>query len=153
MVVHKEDMIPVRERLDSRYALGDTVSRSRSAHHFIPTSQYTIQAKQLSVDTTVFIDHSFIDMPLPQDETVQLLQKNYYVTCCVDGYWWVALINTVSREEKDFSCTFLHPHGPSKQFHWPRGKDEGFVPFTKIIMKVAIPTTSANGRTYFSSMG
>lgn len=92
------------------------------------------------VYTTVFIDHSFLDMPLPQDETVQLLKKNDYVTCCFDGYWWVALIDTVNIEEKDFKCTFLHPHGPSTQFRWPRGKDEGFVPVTKIIMKIDIPT-------------
>ena len=45
MVVQKQDTIPVREKLDARYKLGDTISGSRSAHHFIPTSQYTIQKK------------------------------------------------------------------------------------------------------------
>ena len=125
------------------------ISGSRSAHHFIPTSQYTIQKKQLSVDTTIYIDHSFLDMPPPQEETVQSLQKNDYVTCCFDSFWWVALIEMVNSAEKDYLCTFLHPHGPSTQFHWPRGNDKGYVPVTKIIMKIGIPTTSVNGRTYY----
>ena len=102
MVITKEEMVPVREKLNSRYQLGDTVPGSRSAHHFIPTSQYTIQKKQLSVDATIFIDHSFVDMPPPQDETVQVLKKNDYVTCCFDGHWWVALIDAVHKEERDF---------------------------------------------------
>ena len=100
-------------KLDARYKLGDTISGSRSAHHFIPTSQYTIQKKQLSVDTTIYIDHSFFDMPPPQKETVQSLQKNDYVTSCFDGFWLVALIEMVNSAEKDYLCTFLHTHGPS----------------------------------------
>ena len=129
IVILKEDMIPVRVRLEERYKLGDTISGSRSAHHFTPTSQYSIQAKQLSVDTNIFIDHCFIDMPCPQDETVRLLKKNDYITCIFDGFWWVAVVDTVNEEEKDLTCNFLHPHAPSKQFNWPRSKDDGFVPF------------------------
>ena len=88
-------------------------------------------------------------MPPPQEETVQSLQKNDYVTCCFDSFWWVTLIEMVNSAEKDYLCTFLHPHGPSTQFHWPRGNDNGYVPVTKIIMKIGIPTTSVNGRTYY----
>jgi len=113
-------------------------------HHDTPSRK-----KQLSVDTTIYIDHSFLDMPPPQEETVQSLQKNDYVTCCFDSFWWVTLIEMVNSAEKDYLCTFLHPHGPSTQFHWPRGNDNGYVPVTKIIMKIGIPTTSVNGRTYY----
>ena len=60
MVITKEEMVPAREKLNSRYQLGDTVPGSRSAHHII--------------DATIFIDHSFVDMPPPQDETVQVLK-------------------------------------------------------------------------------
>ena len=69
MVIDKQDMEPVREKLKSRYKLGDTVSGTRSCHHFAPTSMYTIEGKQLSIDTVLFINHSFLNMPAPQNET------------------------------------------------------------------------------------
>lgn len=115
----------------------------------VPTSMYTIEGKQLSIDTVLFFDHSFLDMPAPPNETVESLKPNDYVTCCFDGFWWLVLIDSVNTEEKDLTCKFLHPHGPSNQFYWPRGDDKGYVPFSKIIMKIETPKTSVNGRQYF----
>ena len=63
----------------------------------------------------------------------------------------MALIEKVNMEEKDITCKFLHPHGPSTLFHWPRNKDRGYIPFSKVIMKIQVPSTSVNGRTYFIS--
>ena len=53
------------------------------------------------------------------------------------------------NKKKDFTCKFLHPHGPSRQFHRTRGDDSGHVPLNKVIIKIQTPTTSANGRPYF----
>lgn len=147
--IDKEDMVSVREKLQMRYKLGDTVPGTRSCHYFKPTSQFTIQGKQLSADTTIFIDHSFLDMPTPLDETLELLKCNDYITCIFDGYWWLALIESVNREEKDLTCKFLHPHGPSHQFHWPTNRDRGYIPLSKVVMRVQTPSISVNGRTYF----
>ena len=66
-----------------------------------------------------------------------------------DGFWWLALIEVVNKKEKDFTCKFLHPHGPCRQFHRTRGDDSGYVPSNKVIIKIQTPTTSANGRPYF----
>ena len=55
----------------------------------------------------------------------------------------------VNKEEKDLTCNFLHPHGLSGQFHWPRGDDRGYVPSNRVIMKIQTPTMSENRRTYF----
>ena len=148
LTIDKEDMVAVRERLEIRYQLGDTVPGTRSCHHFIPTSQYTIQGRQLSVDTTIFIDHSFLDMPAPLTETLESLKPNDYITCIFHGHWWLVLIESVNKEEKDLTCKFLHPHGPTNQFHWP-DNDRGWVPLSRVIMKVQTPRTSVNGRTYF----
>ena len=51
--------------------LCDTVPGTRSCHHFVPTSKYTIKGKQLSIETTVFITHSFLNMPAPQNEILE----------------------------------------------------------------------------------
>ena len=106
-------------------------------HHNTPSRKTTERRHN-----DLYIDHSFLDMPPPQKETVQSLQKNDYVNCCFDGFWLVALIEMVNSAEKDYLCTFLHPHGPSTQFHWSRGNDKGYVPVIKIIMKIGIHTTS-----------
>ena len=135
LTMDKEHIVIVRENLKLRYELGDTVLGTRSCHHFVPTSQYTIEGKQLSIDTTVFITHSFLDMPAPQNETLESLKCNDYITCCFDGFWWLALIEMVNKEEKDLTCNFLHPHGPTSQFHWPHGDDRRYVPLNKVITK------------------
>ena len=89
------------ENLKPWYELGDTIPGSMSCHHFVPTFQYTIEGKQLSIDTTIFITLSFQDMPAPQNETPKSLKCNDYITCCFDGFWSVTLIEVVNKEEKD----------------------------------------------------
>ena len=68
LTIDKKDMVAVREQLKPQYELGNTVPGTKSCHHFVPTSQYPIKGKQLSIDTTVFITHSFLDMPGPNLE-------------------------------------------------------------------------------------
>ena len=58
-------MSPENENLKPWYELGDAVPATRSFHHIVLTSQYTIKGKQLSIDTNVFITHSLLDMPAP----------------------------------------------------------------------------------------
>ena len=54
-------MVAVSENLKPWYELGDAAPGTRSCHHFVPTFQYTIKGKQLSINTTIFITHSFLD--------------------------------------------------------------------------------------------
>ena len=58
-------------------------------------------------------------------------------------------LKSVNCEEKDLTCSFMHPHGPSNKFYWPQSDDCAYVPFSKVIMKVATPKSSNNGRQYF----
>ena len=125
LMIDKEDMVAVKDNLKPQYELGDTVPGTRSYHHFVPTSQYTIEGKQFTVDTTVFITYSFLDMPAPQNETIESLKCNDYITCYFDEFWWLVLIEVVNKEEKDVTCKSLHSHGPTGQFQWPRGDDRG----------------------------
>ena len=55
----------------------------------------------------------------------------------------------MNKDGKDLTGKSFHPHGPSSQFHSPRSDDRGYVPLSKVIMKIQTPTTSANGITHF----
>ena len=46
--IYKKDMLQVREVLDARYSLGDTVFGARSCRYFEPASTTLIKGKQLS---------------------------------------------------------------------------------------------------------
>ena len=97
-----------------------------------PNSQYTIKGKQLSIDITIFIIHSFSKTPAPQNGTLlESLKCNDYITCCLDRFWWLALIEVVNKEEKDLTCKFHHPHGPSGQFTGLVVMIEGTYPETR----------------------
>ena len=150
LTILKQDMVQVREELEKRYALGDTVPGTRSFHHVQPISSNSLKAKQLSDDDVFLVnDHNFGAMPTAQ-EIASSIKPNDYATCFFDGYWWLVLIDRVNMEEKDVTCKFMHPHGPTQNnnFHWPSRDDEGYVPFNRFIMTVEIPTSSSNGRQY-----
>ena len=110
LTIDKEDMVAVRENLRPWYELGDTIPGTRSCHHFVPTSKYTIEGKQLSIDTTVFITHSFLGMLAPQNKNLESLKCNDYITCCFDGLWWLALIEVVNKEKR--------PHMQVSPYTW-----------------------------------
>ena len=148
IVIHEETMVHVRDKLKARYSLGGTVPGTRNCHHFEPISKSSIRGKRVSKDTAYSIQHSFAELPI-QNVVVTSLKVNDYVTCVFDGFWWLAMIVSINTQEEDCTCTFMHPHGPSDVFHWPQNDDMGYVPFSKIIMKIETPAASSNGRKYF----
>ena len=149
--IYKNEMVPVRERLNKRYLNGDTIPGTRSCHQFEPVSSNVIRAKQLSDDATYLINnHHFSAMPTAA-EIGLTVKINDYATVLFHGYWWLVLVTEIDMEQKDVECKFLHPHGPvtDNNFHWPQTNDKGFVPFDKFIMKVDTPQcTSNSGRQY-----
>ena len=155
MSIYRDDMEEVRANLEKRYADGDTVAGTRSCHHFEPTSTTSIRAKQLSDDESYLIDnHSFNVMPAAE-EMEKALRPNDYAACLFDGYWWVVLVKEVNIENKDVTCKFMHPHGPTQNnnFHWPPREDEGWVPFGKFIMKIDPPSCTSNSGRQFQING
>ena len=149
--IYKNEMAPVRERLNKRYLNGDTISGTRSCHQFEPMSSNMIRAKRLSDDTTDLInDHHFSAMPTAS-EIALTVKVNDYATVLFDGYWWLVLVKAVNMEQKDVECAFMHPHGPvtDNNFHWPRTSDQGFVPFDKFVLKVDTPQCTSNSGRQF----
>ena len=115
--IYKKDMVEVREVLDARYSLGNTVPGTRSCHHFEPSSTTLIKGKQLSDEHVYTIkDHSSSALPTA-GEIVSTLKPNDYATCIFYGFWWLVLVDLINAEEKDATCTFMHLHGPTNNFH------------------------------------
>ena len=146
--IYKKDIVQVREVLDGRYSLGNTVPGIRSCHHFEPSSTTSIKGKQLSDEHVYTIkDHSFSALPTAS-EIALTLKPNDYATCIFDGFWWLVLVDSINLEKKDLTCKFMHPHDPISNFHWPRANDMGYVLFNKFIKTVETPKCSSNGRQF-----
>ena len=64
-----------------------------------------------------------------------------------DNNWWIGLVQSVNFEEGDVEINFMHPHGPTSQFHWPSRNDICYVPMDKLLCKISTPITST-GRLY-----
>ena len=143
-------MVKIREDLEERYRLGQTVEGTRSLHHFEPESTSVVKAKYLSAEKSFSVTHSF-DMSEEEILTnmVLSLKPNDYITCKYDNFWWLALVNKINHDEKDVTCKFMHPHGYAENFYWPSRDDNAYVPFSKILVKVSAPKSlSSSGRQY-----
>ena len=70
-------------------------------------------------------------------------------TCIFDGIWWLVLVDLINVEEKDVTCKFMHPHGPTNNFHWLHTDDMGYVPFNKFIMTVETSQCWSNSWQFF----
>ena len=150
IAIDKNDMEKVREDLNERYKLGQTVEGTRSLHHFEPESTSVVKAKYLSAEESFSVTHSF---DISEEEVfsnlISSLKPNDYVTCQYDNFWWLALVSTINHDEKDVTCKFMHPHGHTETFYWPARDDIAHVPFSRILMKVSAPKfKSSSGRQY-----
>ena len=149
-MIRKDEMSPIREKLNERYKLGNTVEGTRSLHHFHPLSTTKIQAKYLSVETNYSISHSFLQSDEDEHkEFIASLKINDYITCIYGDYWWLARIIEIDSDEKDVLCSFMHPHGYAENFYFPK-KDEVYVPFSKILLKVETPKILSSSARHYS---
>ena len=92
-------------------------------------------------------DHSFSALPIA-NEVALTLKPNDYATCIFDGFWWLVLADSINMEEKDGTCKFMHPHGPTNNFQWLHTDDMGYVPFNKFIITVETPQCLSTGRQF-----
>ena len=94
--IYKKDMVQVREVLDSRYSLANTVPCTTSCHHFEPLFITSIKGKQLSNKYVYTIkDHSFSALPIPSEINLTL-KPNDYATCNFDDFWWLVPVDSIN---------------------------------------------------------
>ena len=57
-----------------------------------------------------------------------------YVACLFDKHWWIGNICATSEQEQeqDVQVKFMHPHGFSRNYSWPREEDLCWVPLVHI---------------------
>ncbi|CAB4058222.1 unnamed protein product [Lepeophtheirus salmonis] len=93
----------VNKSLVERFNLGRTVPGTRSSHHFVPSSTFTITRYLTSEDTNAVAVFSFNSSP--------------------EARWWVGLVEKISEKQGDFDVKFLHPHGLRILLRKVSGKD------------------------------
>ena len=52
------------------------------------------------------------------------------------------MVNEINIEEKDVMVEFMQPHGPQKNFKWPRKQDRCLVPIQSVLFTVSPPVTT-----------
>ena len=120
----------------------DTVSATRSSHHFVPLSSSRIGHKLTSEDEP-YVDID--DFNVPTFFEIGDISASPFFTCIYNSFWWVVMISLVGIAAGNvINIDFMHPHGLRKTFK-TRG-DSCYIPVKSIIQKISTPTTST-GRT------
>lgn len=150
--ISKEKVLKMGKNLEKRFSKSTTIPGTRDNHSFIPVSPNYLQVSRFSGDPGFILDMSG-NRPQIKIPTTQHLHDlddmipGTYVACIYDQHWWIGNIREVSELEKDIHINFMHPHGPSKNFKWPRREDICWVPLAHIIKVIDAPSTTT-GRQY-----
>nr|XP_042902021.1 uncharacterized protein LOC122270073 [Parasteatoda tepidariorum] len=136
------EMIKLRKELFKRLQHAKTVSGTRSMHFFQPEGNMQIKGKRVSTDEEFSITAS---LDSSTNNNFDVPSVHSYVACVYDANWYIGMVLKVHVEEGDATIKFMHPHGPSLSYYWPKS-DSCIVPFTNILCTVDINTTT--GRTY-----
>ena len=77
---------------------------------------------------------------------VELRAISGYIAVKYDKKWWISYVNEIFPQGNEVSANFLHPHGPSPSYFYPRRPDSLVVDVDDILVQLS-PTT-VTGRTY-----
>ena len=58
-----------------------------------------------------------------------------YVAVEYDGKWWIACVDEIFPHSNEVSVNFLHPHGPSPSYFYPRRPDSLVVDVDDILVQ------------------
>ena len=139
-------MESVRTAQELRFRMGKTIPGTRSYHYFRVTSNGKIRYKRTSFDPEFEGEFSFDHIGIPRVR-VNDCKPGCFVACLYDGFWWIGLILAVDEPHMEIKAKFMHPHGPTNAFFWPRQKDICWVPISNILCLITTPSTEC-GRWY-----
>ena len=128
------------------------VKGTQQFHRLVPVSKSKMHAYKLSLQSDppelVSVLDSEDDMTeLPEEPPIEVKKQNY-VCCLYDNEAWVGLVEDVSEEHGDFFIRFMHPHGPSKLFHWPNNEDTCWISEGDILCIIDSPSLASSRRMY-----
>lgn len=141
--VANDEFMQEEKILANRFEEAVTVTGTQSYHAFIPVSKTKIKTKIIS-DTENSDLHNI--QVAPNADDVPFEEINGFVACAYDSLWWIACVLSKNYSEKEVTISFLHPHGPSASFVYPRRPDVVTVPHNFILC--SINPTTPTGRTY-----
>ena len=133
--------------LRERFSIAKTIAGTRRQHGFKPLSKSILRAWEFSASSSAR-EVSVVKDTVREVE-VELRAIAGYVAVEYDGKWWIVYVNEIFRQSNDVSVNFLHPHGPSPSYFYPRRPDSFIVDVDDILVQLS-PTT-VTGRTYHLS--
>lgn len=123
--------------------MADTIPGTRTNHSFVPINETQLRVSRVSGSTTTFV----ATMGFKEIIRPLTLQNEQYVACVYGINWWIGKILNCCNEYNDYQIMFMHPHGPSSSYIWPKSLDVCWIPYEHIMKIVSSPSTTT-GRTY-----
>jgi len=145
--ITKEEVMAHKIHQNRRFEGTKTVPGTWSHHCYIPSSNKSLAALQISGDDLSFTAELFTTSQTLQTSPVNTpgilqLQPGQYIACKYDGKCWVANIRDISLEHEDVLVSFMHPHAPARSFQWPEREDVCWVPITAVLNIIGPPITT-----------
>ena len=136
-----EDYKREQTYLEERFQRSRTIPGTRKLHSFAPIAKDRVRTRVFS-SSTIFKEERVTSC----ESELPVEQISGYVTCYYNEHWWVACVLQLYPDTIEERLTFLHPHGPSHSFRYPRVQDILTVPIADILTTVDPRTTT--GRVY-----
>ena len=71
-----------------------------------------------------------------------IIEDVSYIACIYGDFCWIGMVSEVNMDEQDLMVKFLHPHGPQKNFKWPRNPDRCLDSAQSILCTISTPVTT-----------
>ena len=136
-----EDYKREQTHLEERFQQSRTIPGTRKLHSFAPISKDRVKTRVFSSSVI-----SKEERVTSQESELPVEQISGFVTCYYNEHWWVACVLQLHADTSEVKLTFLHPHGPSHSFRYPRVQDILIIPVSDILTTVDPRTTT--GRVY-----
>ena len=127
--------------LEERFKQSRTIPGTRKLHSFVPLSKSMVDTKMFSSSS-----NSKRQRVTVSEDELTPEEITGFITCVYDKQWWVACVLQMDVDCEEVTVSFLHPHGPSTTFKYPKQPDILDIPFSDVLTKVD-PRTSS-GRLY-----
>ena len=132
-------MNSIHASLVERFQAVKTVPGTRSYHQYEPINENVIGCKWVSSDIEFDLKFEpFLDI----HKTTQVAISNY-VLCIYGECYWIGMVCDTDTENSDVKIKFMHPHFPSCSYHWPCWEDICWVPLSKIVTVVELPSLTS----------
>ena len=147
----KEDIAKAQIKLQPRFNKATTIKGIRSFHFFKPLSPTRLGMKRVSIDEEFSLEVE-VDRPsISSTLTITELKQNRFVCIVYENKWYIGVIEEIDHESSDIWANFMHPHGPSHSFHWPKQQDKCWVPLQHVLCLVDVPCLSSSRGFYLLS--